>query len=841
MNPLLAKPELLSPAGDWECARSAVANGADAVYFGLPAFNARMRATNFTVEDLPQLMDFLHDHGVKGYVAFNTLIFTDELAAAEQQLLLLESSGVDAAIVQDLGLVSLARELVPNFHVHASTQMTLTSPEGIAFAQRMGIERAVLARELSLRELAKFKKEGLPLEVFVHGALCVAYSGQCLTSEALGQRSANRGECAQACRLPYEMIVDGLKCDLGDKRYLLSPQDLAAVEEIPELMRLGVCSFKIEGRLKTPEYVAAVTQVYRRAIDRAWEVARANAPEGAAGVEENELPEEDWYALEMAFSRGLYSGWMHGVNHQKLVHARFGKKRGAFLGEISAVGRTHLEVKLEAPLQPGDGVVIDRGGDTDREQGGRVYQVQPTRDGAVKLSFEHGKLNFQEIKVGNKLWKTDDPQLNRELRKSWAGELPKPKRELKIIATGWAGEPLRLVGICMGVTVTVESHIALQAAKNRPLTDETLREQLGRLGQTTLELGELDNRLESGVILPVSELNRLRRELVEKIEEYLRPTHERSEAPTPEFAALVLEKRLEALSAKRDDAAKKPVLTVLCRSMEQVEVALRMGVSEIHVDFEDIRRYKEAVELVREYGLRATDLAQILLATPRIQKAGEQGFFKLIENAQPDGVLIRNLGALDYFRASPLRRVGDFSLNVANPLTAELLMAEGLERLTISYDLNAEQVIDLLKAAPPRWFEITLHQHIPMFHMEHCVFAAFLSDGTDHTNCGRPCDRHKVELRDRVGLLHPLKADVGCRNTLFHAQAQSGAAYFEDFVALNPAAFRVEFLIEDGLETERILRGYQRLLAGISTGPMIIRELNLRSQLGVTTGTLAVS
>src|SRR5271155_461280 len=276
------KPELLAPAGDWECARAAVANGANAVYFGLPAFNARMRATNFTADDLPKLMDFLHEHGVKGYVAFNVLIFTDELAAAEEELVLLDRAGVDAAIVQDLGLVSLARERVPDLHIHASTQMTLTSPEGIAFAHRLGITRAVLARELSLRELAKFKVAAdapaadrrpevdgyLPLEVFVHGALCVAYSGQCLTSEALGQRSANRGECAQACRLPYEMIVDGIKRDLGDRRYLLSPQDLAGLDVLPELTRLGVASLKIEGRLKTPEYVANITQVYRRALDK---------------------------------------------------------------------------------------------------------------------------------------------------------------------------------------------------------------------------------------------------------------------------------------------------------------------------------------------------------------------------------------------------------------------------------------------------------------------------------------------------------------------------------------------------------------------------------------------
>jgi putative protease len=874
MNTPLTKPELLAPAGDWECVRAAVANGANAVYFGLPAFNARMRATNFTADDLPRLMDFLHEHGVKGYVAFNTLIFTDELAAAEEQLLLLENSGVDAAIVQDLGLVSLARELVPDFHIHASTQMTLTSPEGIAFAHRIGIARAVLARELSLRELAKFRAAGngpdgagpsmesLPLEVFVHGALCVAYSGQCLTSEALGQRSANRGECAQACRLPYEMIVDGVKKDLGDKRYLLSPQDLAAIEEIPELVRLGIVSFKIEGRLKTPEYVAAVTQVYRRAIDQAWEAqvgtrvpspapSTDDGPDGAGHSKEaplrgaQRLPEADRYQLEMAFSRGLYSGWMHGVNHQQLVHARFGKKRGAFIGEITSIGRGYIETKPRCPLQPGDGMVIDRGGDTDREQGGRIYQVLPLRDGAVRLSFEYGKLDFNVIKLGHLLWKTDDPQLNRELRKSWAGELPKLKHRLDLVVLGRVGKPMWVEGTCLGITVVAESGMDLQAAQKHPLTDEVLRDQLGRLGASSLELGTLENRLEGEVMLPVSQLNKLRRELVEKLEPYLQPTMSAPGLVESSVAsASVLQKRLEALETKRtvSTPVETPLLVVLCRSMDQVGAALRMGVSDIYVDFEDIRRYKDAVQLVRQRAPRAdAGPAQIFLATPRIQKAGEQGFFKLIENAEPDGVLIRNLGALDYFKESSLCRIGDFSLNVANPLTAELLMAEDLERLTISYDLNAGQVLDLLRTAPPHWFEITLHQHIPMFHMEHCVFAAFLSEGTDHTNCGRPCDTHKVELRDRVGLNHPLKADVGCRNTLFHAQAQSGAAYFEAFRKLNPAAFRIELLLEDAAETERVIRGYQRLLAGSSTGPMIIRELNLRNQLGVTTGTLAVS
>jgi putative protease len=245
-----AAPELLSPAGDWEAMRAAVANGADAVYFGLSNFNARHRATNFTLEELPQVVSYLHAHNVRGYVTFNTLVFSDELPEAMRFIAAVAQAGVDAVIVQDLGLARLIGRLCPSLHVHGSTQMTLTEPRGIEFVRSLGVKRVILARELSAGDIGKITAAtDVPVEIFIHGALCVAYSGQCLTSEALGGRSANRGQCAQACRLPYDMIVDGNLLDLGDKKYLLSPQDLAAYDIVGDLAKLGVCSFKIEGRL----------------------------------------------------------------------------------------------------------------------------------------------------------------------------------------------------------------------------------------------------------------------------------------------------------------------------------------------------------------------------------------------------------------------------------------------------------------------------------------------------------------------------------------------------------------------------------------------------------------
>ncbi len=810
----MSKPELLSPSGNWDCARAAVANGADAIFFGMPRFNARLRADNFTEEDLPALMTFLHQHGVKGYCAFNTLVFTSELEDAAEQLRKLEAAGVDAVIVQDLGLARMVKELTPNLRLHASTQMTITSPEGLTFAKKLDIDQAVLARELSLRELERFKGDPVPLEVFVHGALCVAYSGQCLTSESLGRRSANRGECAQACRMTYDMVVDGELRELGDKRYLLSPQDLAAVQEIPRLIDLGIKSFKIEGRLKTPEYVAAVTRVYRKAIDAAL----ASQPDP--------ISTEDMYGMEMTFSRGLYSGWMHGVNHQRLVGARYGKKRGPYVGEVvRIINRDTLELDaLHIAMKPGDGVVFENLADTNDEQGGSVYEMQGNA-----LSFRHGLLRMDAIPVGTQVYKTSDPALNRMLRQSFENGIPLRKlHHLALRVTGRVGEPLRVA--CEGVTV--ESSMPLQAALKRPLTLETVRDQFGRLGGTTYELGEVKFDVEGEVMVPLSELNRLRRDLVAALEASAGAIEKKAAAPRSTLAAMLASVRQQRADHPSTAA---PALHVLCRTFDHIDVALNLGVPRLYVDFEDIRKYAEAVERVRKHG----GASEIFLATPRIQKSGEAGFFKLIERAEPDGVLIRNLGALAFFEGTGLRVTGDFSLNVANQLTAQFLKAHtALEKLTISYDLNLEQVLAMLREAPPEWFELTLHQHMPMFHMEHCAFAAFLSTGTDFTTCGRPCERHRVHLRDRIGTEHPLKADVGCRNTLFNAVAQTGAGFFVELLEAGLRHFRVELLEEPREEARHTIQQYKQLLAGQRAGTDLWRDLRAQSQLGVTRGTL---
>jgi putative protease len=806
-------PELLSPAGNWDCARAAVAAGADAIYFGMPKFNARLRADNFTEADLPELMAFLHKHGVKGFVAMNTLIFTGELEAAERQLRIIAEAGVDALIIQDLGLAKMAREIAPGVELHGSTQMTITSPEGLHFIESLfPMERAVLARELSVKEIERFGEvPSTPLEVFVHGALCVAYSGQCLTSESLGQRSANRGECAQACRMPYELVVDGVtRRDMGEVRYLLSPQDLAAVEMIPDLLKAGVKSFKIEGRLKTPEYVAAVTRVYRKAIDAALEKSAA------------EITVEDRYELEMMFSRGMTTGWLGGVNHPYLTHGRFGKKRGPLLGRIKACGGTwiELEERTEVPLKAGDGVVFDAGENRDLEQGARIWKIEGAR---IVFHRTYSGINFSRIKPGHTLYKTSDEKLESEIRRFWQNaKLREVKAGVRFTASGRPGEVLKITAECGGKQATAESAMALQAAAKHALSEATLAEQMGRLGDTGFELEGVDFQVEGECHVALSELNRMRRVLVEGLGE---PGGARSQGATA-----VTFRELRPQVAREEAAAE---LSVLCRTLQQVRAAVDRGVETVYCDFEDPRRYKEAVAL-RE------GKSKILLATPRIVKPGETGYLKLIERAEPDGLLLRNLASLEYYKhRSDLRRVGDFSLNVANPITARLIKkAAALDALTISYDLNIGQVIDLLEAAPPGWFELTLHQHMPMFHMEHCVFCTFLSKGTTYKDCGRPCESHVVHLRDRVGQMHRLMADVGCRNTLFNGRAQTGARFFSELRATGLSKYRVELLDEDDLGALRVIKAYQDFSAGKTDAETLLANVTAFEKLGVTEGTL---
>ncbi len=823
-QPIRQTPELLAPAGEWDCVRAAVENGADAVYFGLDTgFNARARAANFDLNNVGEVMEYLHRRGVKGYVTLNTLAFSSELPEIERIVRRLALAQVDAVLVQDLGVARLIRTVTSDLTIHASTQMTLTSAECIAVAKQLGIVRVVLPRELSIDEIREIHEQtDLELEAFVHGALCVAYSGQCLTSESLGGRSANRGQCAQACRLPYELLCDGELRDFGDQKYLLSPQDLAAFPLTEELIDAGVRCFKIEGRLKTPEYVANITRHYREAIDTVM----AGRPVA--------FTKRQIQQMEQSFSRGFSPGWLEGCDHKRLVPATSSAKRGVLLGIVQKVFSDRVAVELEYSIQAGDGVVFDGDRMAGEEQGGRVFQVfrgsqvltEPTDSGVVELTFDRSHLDLSQLYVGQRIWKTDDPRLNQQLRRTFETADPQRRVPVMLKVQAIAGQPLIVEGqSANGCRCRVESEQPLQVAQKHPVSESVLREQLSRLGGTVFELAELDATIDGNPMVPLSVLGKVRREMVEQLTSTL-PVRS---VKLADGSAL---DQLRNEMSRPDGSNAAATISVMCRSLDQLRVCCSLDIDRLIADFADIREYREAVELCRASG------KTLLLATPRIQKPGEMGLFRAMLKHQPDAVLVRNLSGLAFFRDHGIPIAGDYSLNVTNELTASFLMSQHLQWMTPSYDMNRDQLMDLVRVVPADWLEVVVHQHMPMFHMEHCVFCAMLSPGTNKTNCGRPCDFHTVELRDRTGTDHPLVADVGCRNTLFNAVAQSSAEIVAELSRSGVHRFRIELLRESEAEIQRLVSLYRQLLDGAVTGESVWKSLNAMNRVGVTRGTL---
>jgi putative protease len=844
---------VLAPAGDRRSLAAALAAGADAIYLGLDeGFNARARAENFSLDTLPEVADEVHRAGARLYVTLNTLVFEPELAHVERVIRGVAAAGADALIVQDFAVALLARAGCPGLALHASTQLTISSAEGAEIARSLGITRVVVPRELSIAELERFAAEtDLELEVFVHGALCVSWSGQCLTSESWGGRSANRGQCAQSCRLPYDLLVDGEPRDLGEVRYLLSPLDLAGAPAVPALVALGVRGLKIEGRQKGASYVATSVSGYRRWVDALV------ASEGLASDEARAALAQDLVEMQLSFSRGFGGGFLGGVDHQTLVDGRAPKHRGVFLGRVRSVAEREVVV-VPDPLTPregtvtpaplelraGMGVVFDDGHPEDDETGGPVFAVESRElargQRGLALRFGTPGPELARVAAGQRVWVTSDPAIGARTDKLLERGAPDGRLALTLAARGSEGLPLRVEGRAGGHSTTLETPSVLALARGGGLDEALLRDKLGALGGTPFHLAALDRTgLASCLHVPVSELKALRRALVADLEEKMLHGSRRSvpdESVLPRVRSEARAK-LDALPARpRDDATR---LVPLCRTDAQLDAVLAARLPEVELDWMELVGLAHAVERARAAGLRVT------VATTRVQKPGEEGFDARLARLAPDGVLVRHWGAVAAFSTratgAPRPRLhGDFSLNVTNGLAAAHLLSLGLDTLTAAHDLDAAQLAALLEASTPERITVALHHHIPTFHTEHCLYARHLSDGRDFHSCGRPCERHALSLRDRTGDAHPVIVDVGCRNTVFNARAQSAASLVPRLLSLGVRRFRVELVRESEAETRAVLAAYADLLAGLIDAREAVRRVGTHEQFGVTAGTMRV-
>ncbi|HRE89316.1 MAG TPA: DUF3656 domain-containing protein [Myxococcota bacterium] len=891
-------PEVLAPAGDHASLEAALAAGADSVYLGLDdGFNARARAKNFDIEGLPDLVRKVHRAGARLYLTLNTLVFEPELPLLEELLRKIAVSGVDALIVQDPAVCLIARRLSERLELHASTQMTISSPEGARFAMGLGVTRVVLPRELSVDEIRTYRElapklgvEHLELEVFVHGALCMSWSGQCLTSEAWGGRSANRGQCAQSCRLPYGLEVDGQARNLekdGDAlRYFLSPKDLAGHRSVPALVELGVHTLKIEGRLKGPSYVRTAVESFSRWLEAIHQ-----------GRHETEDAQEqlahDLSAAHRVYSRGFTDGFLAGPDHQSLVDGRHPKNRGRFLGKVRRVDVNRREVVVwpapdfpvfigalpdhtppEAPLVPqrGMGVVFDAFDPEDpREAGGPLFDVSPDAGGANGwvLRFGDPGPDLSRVKAGQRVWVNSDPAIESETRRLLARPVT-GRVAVTLVVSGRGGEPIAATLSAGGFEVT-ELGPALEVAKGQGLDEGQLADKLGSFGGTRFHLARLDNRLPVGLFVSPSELKALRRRLVERLEALLdaappvvlpegsvvaelkvaqrAATEGRAYLPgylddRPRLAEHLENRDIGAVAAEgpvcpvehlenRDVGAR---LVPLCRLPHQLEVAIALGFREVELDWMEMVGLGRAVERARGAGLKVT------IATTRVQKPGEEGFDQRIAKLNPDAVLARHWGALVHFNdrrsrheSGPLVH-GDFSLNVTNSITAHHLFGLGCDSLTASHDLDEAQLFALLDEVPADRMAVVVHHHIPTFHTEHCVYAATLSSGKDYRTCGRPCDTRQVSLVDPKGLAHPVITDVGCRNTVFEARAQSAASLVPRLIERGVRRLRVELVRESEAETRVVLESYRELVLGRLSPREVVRRVGGHEQFGVVRG-----
>jgi U32 family peptidase len=578
----MRRPEILAPAGDRDAMSAALAAGADAIYFGLDdGFNARARAANFPSDGLVEIVRWIHRAGARAYVTLNTLVFEPELSVVEELIRRVTAAGVDAIIVQDPAVALIAREIAraagrgaggagggPDstgagrsiarqrrpLEIHASTQMTASSPLAVGLLSSLGLSRVVVPRELSVEEIRAYRAgTDVELEVFVHGALCVAWSGQCLSSEAWGGRSANRGQCAQACRLPYSLVVDGAVKDLGEVEYLLSPKDLVGLDAIDALAEIGVASLKIEGRLKGPAYVATAVAQYRRAAAL------------AVGEEAPLLPVDvplQREALHVAYSRGVSAGFLGGADHQTLVEGRFPRHRGVPLGRVTLIEGDEVEVIRDPDQRPvtgglavrspsdargsdgrgsdverlsdvraGMGVVFDAGRPDEHEQGGPIFAVAPTPRG-YRLRFGQPGPDLGRVAVGDFVWVSSDPKVTRAGEKAAeAGRGALGRIAVDLVVRGAVGSSLEVTasftpksaattsGQAHVGTMTVRSKSVLASARNAGITRELIADKLGTFGGTPFKLGTLDtSALAAGLHLPVSELKDIRRSLVAALE-----------------------------------------------------------------------------------------------------------------------------------------------------------------------------------------------------------------------------------------------------------------------------------------------------------------------------------
>ena len=787
-------PELLAPAGDMESLIAAVENGADAVYFGTDMFSARGFADNFTIGSIMDAIDYAHLRGVKAYITVNTLIKDSEMENAINLLYYLNEYGADAVIVQDTGLLSKIRELSLDLPVHASTQMTIHNSEGVKFLEELGVKRVVLAREMSLDEIRKIKQNtdiNIEIETFVHGALCMSYSGQCLLSSIIGGRSGNRGYCAQPCRKKYKLRANG-NAVKTDGEYLLSPKDLNTTAMLPQLIDAGIDSFKIEGRMKRPEYVAGVVRIYRRLIDR-----HVGQPS------EYYITKDESMRLAQLFNRGFTSSYFSGEPRTDLMSRKRPYNRGIPIGTAAGYDRKsgRMRVDLAGTLNTGDGIGIE---DDAVETGEVVYRMY--EDGRMIDHADAGMVieipSDTQVRAGSTVYKTLDKTLMKTLQKTFTSTVPIRKVPVTITAKAVAGKPfeLKIEDINFNM-VQLESQYLVEKAVKRPTTKEQIIQQLTKLGNTVFDVFAIDVSVDDNIFIPISQLNDMRKDATSRLNN-ARLTQWRR-VPHARYTTMSTFPEAEEIPTK------KTTLAVGVDLLKNVPNAISGGADVIYLDSECIRNNnKTDIGTATEHAHKTG--RKIYFDTSRIAKDSNMGaseeIFRMAKTLGVDGAVVSNAATFKHANKMGLGIILDSPFNVFNHSSLDFWTEHGAQVIVLSPELTLKEI---KRIAPLGATECIVHGRLELMESEHCIVGGMYEGA-----CPAPCKDNEFELVDEKGYTFPIKMDSDCRMHVLNSKVLCMLDDIPKIIESGVSSIRINAGTIDGVDVEAITRSYRDAIDG---------------------------
>ena len=711
--------ELLAPVGSMEALYAAVQNGADAVYLGGKLFSARQYANNFDLKELKLAVDYAHIRGVKVYVTVNILIDDQEMEKSLSYIEYLYEIDVDGLILQDLGLIYLIRKVFPDFELHGSTQMTINNLPGAVFLEKLGLKRVVLAREVPLKEISEiYDSANIELEGFIHGALCVSYSGQCLMSSIIGGRSGNRGRCAQPCRMPYNIIDYNngkVVFDKWSSQHILSPKDLNTIDYIEDIVGSGIVSLKIEGRMKRPEYVATIVKNYRNALD----------------FGPGKISDMDQRDILQIFNRGFTKGLMLGDFGRSFVSSERPDNRGILVGKVIDLDNQNIFIKLNEDVEENDGLEFET---TSGEYKGIVLSFSGKKGQTIKVDHIFG------IYKNSKVYKTSSSQLLKEAKESFSDENIKHPIELEMKVT--IGKSALLVIRYGGLTIEVRSNAMVERAKKLPLTEEKIIEQLSKLNDTVYYIDNIDIDLEDGAFMSLSEINGLRRDGVKKLNDIRKNFNNRNPINEKEY-----KNRLKQYFRYENNKIRnKKDISVIVNKKEQFEQLNIDKLDRLYIGF-----YDELKEIIP--AVKAKD-KEVYLRTEKILFKDDLNELKEILNPiihLLDGVSVSNIGTFQYIKDNfNINIHGDIGLNVFNSFTVKLLKDCGINSLTVSPELNINQIENICNAGSSIYESIG-YGYLPLMITEHCPMS-LVKNCKDDSKCKSCLYREGFGLRDRKNI-----------------------------------------------------------------------------------------